>query len=377
MGALFGVADAQGDRWRRLRKAVNGPFALPKMKSYMEFFTKSNKSMLEYLEEEAPKGDKLDVRDFVRRYVINTVGAVALGMEVDAYKDKDCALMKYGSGLSEMWRWLVVIMIPSIAALFKVQVYNQKSEKWFTSLMRRYIKTKPLDGNDVLSHLMKIHREDPNDFDQIGVEKTILQFFFDGYNTSSDVITGLIAFLVANPECMSKLQEEVDEVFENKDDGDIDITPADLLGMSYLDACVSEGMRIASLPATSRRVTKAWKIPGTNTILPEGVSVLLPLLSLHMDSEFWENPTEFNPDRWNAENKAKIRTGTYGPFGLGPRACLGNNFAKFMMKMVIIYMVRFYDVENCDNLAKDFKIDPSNIFSPLGGLKVKLHKRDV
>merc|ERR1719225_1497434 len=45
------------------------------------------------------------------------------------------------------------------------------------------------------------------------------------------------------------------------------------------------------------------------------------------------------------------------------------------MKMVIIYMVRFYDVESCDNLAKDFKIDPSNIFSPLGGLKVKLHKK--
>ena len=97
-----------------------------------------------------------------------------------------------------------------------------------------------------------------------------------------------------------------------------------------------------------------------------------------MDSEFWENPTEFNPDRWNAENKAKIRTGTYGPFGLGPRACLGNNFAKFMMKMVIIYILRFYDVENCDNLAKDFKMDPNTLFlTPIGGLKVKLHKRDV
>ena len=106
-------------------------------------------------------------------------------------------------------------MIPSIAALFKVRIYNPKSENWFTELMRRYIKTKPLDGNDVLSHLMRIHKEDPKDLDQIGVEKTILQFFFDGYNTSSDAITGVIAFLVANPECMSKLQEEVDEVFES------------------------------------------------------------------------------------------------------------------------------------------------------------------
>ena len=31
MGNVFGIADAQGDRWRRLRKAVNGPFSVQKM----------------------------------------------------------------------------------------------------------------------------------------------------------------------------------------------------------------------------------------------------------------------------------------------------------------------------------------------------------
>ena len=377
MGQLFGIADAQGDRWRRLRKAVNGPFALPKMKSYMEFFSKANKSILGFLEEESGKGEKMDVRDLVRRYVINTVGAVALGMDVNAFVDRDCELMKQGSSLSEMWRWIVVMMMPSIAALFKVQVYNQKAEKWFTSLMRRYIKTKPLDGNDVLSLLMKIHREDPKDFDQVGVEKTILQFFFDGYNSSSDAITGVIAFIVANPDCMTRLREEIDEVFENKDDGDIEITQSELVGMSYLDGCVNEALRIAALPATSRRVTKAYKIPGTEITLPVGVSVLIPLKSLHLDPEFWENPTEFNPDRWNAENKSKIRSGTYGPFGMGPRACLGSIFAKFMMKMIIVYMVRFFEIENCDNLPKNFELDPNCLFAPLGGLNVKFHKREI
>ena len=166
-------------------------------------------------------------------------------------------------------------------------------------------------------------------------------------------------------------------VFENKVDGDIEISHSDIIGMNYLDGVVNEGLRIAALPATSRRVTKAWKIPGTDITLPEGVSVMIPLASLHMDPEFWENPTEFDPERWNAENKSKIRTGTYGPFGMGPRACLGSNFAKFMMKMIIVYMARFYDVENCDNLPKDFKRDPTTLFTPLGGLKVKLHKRDV
>lgn len=377
MGSVFGVADAQGDRWRRLRKTVNGPFSLPKMKRYMEFFSKSNNSLLEFLGEEAPKGDKMDMRDLIRRYVVNTMGAVGLGMDVNAFKDKDCELMKQGSSLSEMWRWLVIMMMPSIAALFRVGCYNRKAESWFTSILRRHIKSKSEGGNDVLSVLVKIHREDPQDFDQDSLEKTILQFFFDGYNSTADAITGAMALLVANPECMSKLREEVDEVFENKDNGDIKVTDSDINGMNYLDCVVLEAMRLMTIPATSRRVTKPYKIPGTEIILPVGLAVFLPWHALSMDSEYWENPTEFNPERFNAENKPKIRAGTYCPFGLGPRACLGSNYAKFQMKMVIAYLLRFFDIENCDNLPKNFEIDPNTLFTPLGGFKVKFHKRDV
>ena len=377
MGAVFGVADAQGDRWRRLRKAVNGPFSLPKMKRYMEFFRKSNNSLLEFLGEEAAKGDKVDMRDLIQRYVVNTMGAVGLGMEVNAFKDKDCELMKNGSALSEMWRWLVIMMMPSIAALFRVQCYNPKAENWFTSLLRRLMKSKNEGGNDVLSVLMKIHQEDPEDFDQLAVEKTILQFFFDGYNSTADAITGALALIITNPKCMAKLREEVDEVFENKDDGDIEVTDSEINGMNYLDCVVLEAMRFLTIPATSRRVTKPYKIPGTETTLPVGVAVFIPWHALCMDPEFWENPTEFNPERFNAENKPKIRAGTYNPFGSGPRACLGSNYAKFQMKMVIAYLLRFFDIENCDNLPKNFEIDPNTLFTPKDGLKVKFHKRDV
>ena len=376
MGAVFGVADAQGEKWRKLRKAVNGPFTLPKMKKYMEFFTKSNNFMLEFLGEEAAKGEKMDVRELSRRYIINTIGAVGLGMDVNAFKDKDCELMKQGSALGEMWRFMVVMMMPSIATLFRVQVYNPKAESWFTTVMRRLIKSNQ-GGNDVLSTLIKIHQEDPENFDQTNVEKTMLQFFFDGYHTSADATTGVIAFLVTNPECMSKLRDEVDEVFENKDGGDINLTDSELIGMTYLECVVSEAMRLMGLPATSRRVNKPWKVPGTEMILPVGVSVFIPWKSLQMDPEIWENPDEFNPERFNAENKAKIQSGTYGPFGLGPRGCLGSSYAKFMMKMMIVYLVRFYDLENCDNLPKDFKMDPETLFVPMGGLKIKFHKRNV
>ena len=288
--------------------------------------------------------------------------------------------MKQGAKLSEMWRWLVIIMLPSVATLFRINCYNQKAEDWFNSLMRRHIDLKRKDvntSNDVLSTLIKIQEENPDDFDQIALEKTVMQYLFDGYNTTAGAATGIIGFLISHPEVLSKLQAEVDEVFDAKEEGDIDLSDTDINEMNYLDCIISEAMRMAAVSVTSRRVTKPWTIPGTDITVPVGVGVYIPILSFHKDPEYWENPEEFNPERFNTDNKSKIRTGTYAPFGLGPRQCLGNNYAKFTIKIILIYLVRFFDLENVENLPKDFKMDPNTLFTPLGGCRAKFHKRNL
>ena len=363
-----------------LRKMVNGPFTLPKMKKYLEYFLKANKDMVNYVNEESAKVEKMDAEDLVRRSVVNTLGSVGFGMEINAFKDKECEFMKQGAKLSEMWRWLVIIMLPSVATLFRVNCYNQKAEDWFNSLMRRHIELKRKDvksSNDILSTLIKIQEENPDDFDQIALEKTVMQYLFDGYNTTAGAATGIIGFLISHREVLSKLQAEVDEVFDAKEEGDIDLSDTDINEMNYLDCIISEAMRMAAVSVTSRRVTKPWTIPGTDITVPVGVGVYIPIMSFHKDPEYWENPEEFNPERFNTDNKSKIRTGTYAPFGLGPRQCLGNNYAKFTMKIILIYLVRFFDLENVENLPKDFKMDPNTLFTPLGGYRAKFHKRNL
>jgi cytochrome P450 len=246
--------------------------------------------------------------------------------------------------------------------------------------LRRHIEAKRKDvksSNDVLSTLIKINEENPEDFGQIALEKTVMQYIFDGYNTTAGATTGIIAFLVSHPEVLSKLQAEIDEVFDAKEDGDIDITDTDIIDMNYLDCVISEAMRLAAVSVTSRRVTKPYTISGTDLTIPVGVGVYIPLLSFHQDPELWENPEEFNPESINAENKSKIKTGSYAPFGLGPRQCLGNNYAKFTMKIILAYLLRFFDLENVENLPKNFKRDPNTLFTPVRGLRVKFHKRNL
>lgn len=55
--------------------------------------------------------------------------------------------------------------------------------------------------------------------------------------------------------------------------------------------------------------------------------VFFPIVSLHMDPEYFPNPTQFDPERFSLENggaKAFIERGVFMPFGIGPRICVGN-----------------------------------------------------
>ena len=54
---------------------------------------------------------------------------------------------------------------------------------------------------------------------------------------------------------------------------------------------------------------------------------------MHNSEKHWDNPQEFNPDRFMGEKKKSIAKYSYFPFGGGPRICIGEHFA--IMEMII------------------------------------------
>lgn len=67
------------------------------------------------------------------------------------------------------------------------------------------------------------------------------------------------------------------------------------------------------------------RLPGTTVTVAAGTMVSVPVWSLHHDPRYWTDPETFHPDRFLPENKDKILSGTYLPFGLGPRNCIGES----------------------------------------------------
>jgi cytochrome P450 family 6 len=72
-----------------------------------------------------------------------------------------------------------------------------------------------------------------------------------------------------------------------------------------------------------RKCTTDYKIPDSDVTIEKDVGVVVPVMGIHHDPEYYPNPEEFDPERFNQANKRSRPQYSYLPFGEGPRNCIG------------------------------------------------------
>lgn len=99
--------------------------------------------------------------------------------------------------------------------------------------------------------------------------------------------------------------------------------------------------------------------------LPAGVDLLVHILLVHHDTEIWgDDAKEFNPERFSeGVARAARKPNSFFPFSLGPRVCVGQNYAVIETKMAIANFLQHFS----------FELSPSYTHAPAHG--VTLHPR--
>jgi cytochrome P450 len=106
--------------------------------------------------------------------------------------------------------------------------------------------------------------------------------------------------------------------------------------LPWTRAVVDEALRLYPPAwALSRRSREADVIGGQ--IVPPGTTVIISPWLLHRRSDIWYDSAGFRPERFLAS--AGSRDG-YLPFGMGPRLCIGREFALGEMVMVLSRLLR-------------------------------------
>ena len=97
--------------------------------------------------------------------------------------------------------------------------------------------------------------------------------------------------------------------------------------------------------------------------VPKGVHVWVMIASLHQDPEIWGPDAHmFNPQRFaNGVSGSCKQPHVYMPFGVGPRVCLGQNFAMAELKILLALLLANFS----------FSLSPNYRHSPVHKLVVK------
>lgn len=157
--------------------------------------------------------------------------------------------------------------------------------------------------------------------------------------------------MAKNPDIQQELVIEIDEV--DKSLGGKPVTYELIHSMKFLDMVVSETLRKwpPGPQAANRAIVKTYALTakdGTKVILEPGDNLFFPIIGLHYDEDYWPNPKKFDPYRFSDGNKHKIHAGTYLPFGIGPRACIGSRFALLETKVLFYYFFLKLNVRVCE-----------------------------
>ncbi|KAI0483447.1 cytochrome P450 [Xylaria cf. heliscus] len=167
-------------------------------------------------------------------------------------------------------------------------------------------------------------------------------FVIAGGETTATSMTAITYYLLRSPSSHDKLKREVRSRFNSI--GEIDITNSGQL--PYLQAVIKEGMRI--LPANSQGLPR--RSPGIEVdgnFVPEGTEFHVSPWTMAHDTRYWHDPFVFKPERWTDAECKDIKAASQ-PFSMGPRACIGKNFAYAQMSLELAKLVYAYDMELVD-----------------------------
>jgi len=81
------------------------------------------------------------------------------------------------------------------------------------------------------------------------------------------------------------------------------------------------------------------------TVVDEGSLVVISPWLVHRHRWLWKWPELFIPERFSREAEREIPSGTFIPFGLGPRMCPGRALALMEAPYLIAEIIRRFDVE--------------------------------
>ncbi|XP_063913667.1 cytochrome P450 6a2-like [Zophobas morio] len=371
------IFSMKGDQWKNIRTKMSPTFTSGKMKSMYNIVVKYSDNLVKLLQ--PLNGCEVDVKDLCRRFTCDIVGSTSFGIDCNSLDNPDTEFVRMVEKIfsHSSWKLLKVAFeegLQNPGNIIKISHSDKTVEKYFTNLVKDtvdYRDKNKVTRDDFLNILIQLRDSEGMSFTEIVAQSFL--FFTAGFETSSLTMSYCIHELAHNENLQDRIRAEIQK---NLGEDSTKYTYEDIMNLPCLDKMVKETLRKYPPAAMLNRIcVKDYQIPGTDIVIEEGTPVIVPLLGLQRDPDYYPNPLKFDPERFSSDNK--ITPYTYLPFGGGPRNCIGLRFGYMQSKLGLATLLNNFNFFPSPKTPRHLVVDPSTTtiaLNVVGGVHVRILK---
>jgi cytochrome P450 len=221
--------------------------------------------------------------------------------------------------------------------------------------------------SDALSALLRATDEQGKKIPLPEIKALILDLLSRGQDTTSSALASFCLLTAQHPNVLDRLHAEQESLAIKGP-----LTAEHLSRMTYLDQVIKEVLRL--IPPTRgafRKVINAGELSGYQ--IPKGWTVYYSIHMTHQEASYFTAPDQFDPDRFGPERaEDKHEPLSWVPFGVGPRACMGLEYAQAAMAVLGARLAGSFSWELSPK--QDLTISPVPTPRPKGGLQVQFRR---
>ncbi|EGC36514.1 hypothetical protein DICPUDRAFT_17677, partial [Dictyostelium purpureum] len=365
------IVNSNGKVWKKLHSIATQEL-LPnhKIKKYETMIIEEANKLLNKFQEQANNGAIDDPTANVKMCFLNIILSFLFNFTYEDYNDE--IANKMVENIHKIFRFgakpLIYDYIPFIHRFYKnepkeyyqifAEIYKFINDLVMDKLNSIDSETKPNCFVELLLLKYKSGELTMNE-----VLKTTTDILIAGSDTAALFILHLIMALSNRPEIQEKVYSEIkkDSIisYSNKN-----TTP-------YFNAVLKEVERLYTISPLSQPHSTNEDITLRGYFIPKTSQVIINTYAAHLSEKNWDKPLEFIPERFINDKQLEKKLLT---FGIGPRNCLGFQFALqqvYLVAMVLFKSIKFSTVSN--SLIPELR-EPGTTLAPLP-FKVLCSKR--
>lgn len=336
-----GLFTSEGAYWRAQRRTIQPAFHRDQIKTYAEIMHDFSMEMVYRWRQQK----EIELAGEMTNVTLRIISKTMLDIELD----------NEGQTVEQHLPFALKFMVNRITSPLATPLWiptadNQKFKATIEilhSLIHEIIQYKK--GNlsiDLLSQLILLKDEETGKgMTDSQLRDEVMTLFLAGHETTAMGMTWILNYVLRDNELRKKLLVEIKNIKN----------PWDAVQNYFIQNVINEALRLfAPVWILSREAVGIDKFGDYG--IKQGDRIIFSPYLVHRHPDFWENPKQFKPARFDKEIPHRF---AYFPFGGGPRICIGQHFALMEMTILLVNILKNFpemQLQSYEEIGYDYSI---------------------